>query len=721
MQITCHGHSSTRRKTGAVVIVRIGLLLVALSFTALCPIDSFSQAPLYLVDKNTTVRRISFKFVEGSTIESDLLKNQIATSEPSFFDKVKRIVPFVSPRTHPFDPVRLQQDVVRLRRYYSSHGFLYADIDYPASQFDSTSNKIHVIFSIEEGPPLILQDFGFYDGDGNYALTVFPRAFRERWVAFRDRISLQLGQRYTDAERIRIQDRVINFMTDNGFAFARVNANAVVDSTANTADVRFVIEPGPRGRFTEILLEGNESVTDQVLIRELPFRKGDLYSHRRLTQGQQEIFGLNLFRIALADLPDQPADSTVTVRYRVRESKLRFITGQTGYSREDGVELNAEWRHRNFFGSARNFSISGRAATGLLATTSGENLAPRRFNVTLSVRQPYLFSSYLSGNVSPFIQFERDKNLRESTEPLGINRRDFGFSSTLVYQRLPFRPFTIAYTFVRSLQFTRSAADTELESRDLFNKSVISLNGTMGWLNNYLSPRRGYLIRPYIESAGSFLGSEVEYVKLGTEVQGFIPVTKQISVGLRTQVGRLWPLGKSRDALDADDPTFEDRFDPILFYAGGASDVRGWDTGFLGAKTAREASTGSETIVYEPAGGRAKVAMNVELRYPFPGLPSSWRLATFLDAGQVSARQVRMPDGSFQIVDKGDFRLDDLRFGVGSGVRYRTPVGFIRLDIAFKINPSDTDLLSPADAFAGNDNQKFSRRFNFHLSIGQTF
>lgn len=255
----------------------------------------------------------------------------------------------------------------------------------------------------------------------------------------------------------------------------------------------------------------------------------------------------------------------------------------------------------------------------------------------------------------------------------------------------------------------------------MFNKSVISLNGTVGWLNNYLSPRRGYLIRPYIESAGSILGSEVEYVKLGTEVQGFIPITKQISLGLRTQFGRLWPLGKSREALDADDPTFEDRFDPILFYAGGASDVRGWDTGFLGAKTARPASTGSETIVYEPAGGRAKVAMNVELRYPFPGLSSSWRLATFMDAGQVSAREVRMPDGSTRIVDKGDFRFDDLRFGVGSGVRYRTPVGFIRFDIAFKLNPSDTDLLSPTDAFEGNDNKRFSRRFNFHLSIGQTF
>ncbi|MBT8401178.1 MAG: hypothetical protein KJO98_11930, partial [Rhodothermia bacterium] len=268
MQTASNVNGLPHRKSDVLRVLRSGLLLIFLCLVGLRASESLGQAPLYFVDKTTTVRKISFKFIGGSTFESDVLKNQIATTEPSFFDKVKRIVPFVSPRKHPFDPVTLQQDVVRLRRYYSSHGFLYADIDYPASQLDTTNNRIHVIFSIEEGPPLILQDFGFYDGDGNYALNVFPGAFRERWVSFRDRISLQLGQRYTDAERVRIQDRVINFMTDNGFAFARVDANALVDSTANTADVRFIIEPGPRGRFTEILVEGNNSVTDRVLTRE---------------------------------------------------------------------------------------------------------------------------------------------------------------------------------------------------------------------------------------------------------------------------------------------------------------------------------------------------------------------------------------------------------------------------------------------------------------------
>ncbi len=682
---------------------------------------AFGQAPLFYANENTTVRKISIKFVEGETLDEETLLKQIATSQPSTFDRIKRFLPFVSPTRHRFDAVTLQKDVVRLRRYYREHGFLFAEIDYPASQLDTTKNRIHVIFSITEGPPLILQDFGFYDPDGRYALDIFPPALRERWVRFRDRLTLQLGQRYTDSERIRIQDNALNWLKDNGFAFATVKADAVVDSVANTADVRYVVDPGPLGRVSEIQIEGNESVGDRVLTRELPFKVGDRFSNRKVSQGQREIFGLNLFRVALADIPEQPADSSVIVRYRVREAKARFLTGQTGYSRQEGVTIQGEWRHRNFFGGARNSSVNATALTGYLGSTSGDNLALRRFSFSTSIRQPYLFSAYFSGSVSPFIQWERDPNLRESSEALGINRRDFGFSTTVIYQRMSFRPFTLNYTFVRSLQFTAEREDASLQTRDLFNKSVISFNGTIGKLDNFLNPRRGYLLRPFIESAGSVLGSAVEYVKLGTEVQGFLPLTRKISVGARIQAGRVWPLGRSERRLDAGDQLFEDRFDPILFYAGGALDVRGWDTGLLGAKTARPARADDSRIVYEAAGGRSKIALNVEVRQPFPGLGSAWRLATFFDAGQVSGRETTRADGTPTIVDSGRIRLADFRYAVGTGIRYRTPVGYLRFDIAYKLNPSTKDLLSPADALAGRDAEKFLRRFNIHLSIGQSF
>ncbi|NNE45399.1 MAG: hypothetical protein HKN37_01935, partial [Rhodothermales bacterium] len=209
------------------------------------PVATHAQAPLFYANDGTLVRKISFKYVDQRTLEADELKQKIVTTSPTTVDRIKRYIPFVSPTRHRFDPVVLQKDVVRLRRHYREHGFLFAEVDYPASQLDTTHNTIHVIFSIVEGPPLILQDFGFYDSDGNYTLDALPTRLQRDWVRFRDQLSLQVGQRYTDAERIRIQDQVLNWMKERGFAFARVTASARVDSVFSTADVQYVIEPGP--------------------------------------------------------------------------------------------------------------------------------------------------------------------------------------------------------------------------------------------------------------------------------------------------------------------------------------------------------------------------------------------------------------------------------------------------------------------------------------------
>ncbi len=701
-------------------ITRSAALAALVLIATLAPRPATAQAPLFYADDQTTVRKISFKFVDTRSIETDQLREQLATTSPTTLDRIKRFIPFVSPRRHDFDPVTLQKDVVRLRRYYREQGYLFASIDYPASQLDTTRNTIHVIFSIEEGPPLILQDFGFFDMQMGYVMDALPPRLHDEWVRFRDRLSLQVGQRYTDRERVRIQDEVLSWLKERGFAFARVTAETQIDSTASTVDVAYTLNPGPLTYFSDIVIDGNQSVGDRILIRELPFRRGELYSSKKVAQGQRDIFGLRLFRVALSDIPEQPVDSTVTVRYRVREAKLRFLTGQSGYSREDGVGLQGEWRHRNFLGAARNFSVSATAATGWVARES-DALPPRLFNFTVSLGQPYLFSRNLSGNLSPFLQLERDPNLFEGDRLLGINRRSAGLVASIVYQKYTFRPITLSYSFVRSLQFTSERAEAAGETRDLYGKSVLSLSGAFGKLDDYLSPRRGYLVQPFVESAGGLLGSEVEYFKLGAEAHAFLPVSRRWSLGARIQVGRLWPFGESLERLDDGDPLYEDRFDPILFYAGGAVDVRGWNSGQLGAKLARQAGTDASRIVYEAAGGRARVGVNLEVRYTLPGGKRRWQVAAFGDAGQVSSREIETVDGSATIVDDGRLRLNEMFYSVGTGVRYRTPVGLVRLDLAFKLNPSKEDLLSPEDTFAGIDNEQFARRFKLHLSIGQTF
>ncbi len=680
----------------------------------------YGQTPLTLVNEQTAVRAISFKFQSTQTFEVDRLKLQIATTEPGFWDRLKRVLPLLDPAPHPFGPVELQKDVVRLRNFYNNNGFLHPEIMYGASQLDTASNTIHIIFAIEEGPPLVIQDVGFLGADSAYAFYQFPEARRSRWTDFREKVTVRTGDRYTEFDRIRIQDETLSWLKNQGYAFAQVSAEADIDSTANTADLRFFIDPGPVAYFDNVQVEGTRSVDRSVILRELPFRTGQVFSNDKLVQGQRELFSLNLFRLALTEVPDQPRDSTVDVRIRLREARLRYMTAQTGYSRENGISLQGEWSHRNFLGEARTFSATAVANSGFLANPSGQVLTSRLFRAGVSLRQPYLFTTKLSGIVAPFGQFERDPQLLESEETLGINTREFGVNTTLLYEFYPFRTLSLQHTFSRALQLTAPRAGVE-RTRDLFNKSVFSLSGLFGKAGNFLNPSHGYLVRPFAELGGAFLGSDVEYFKLGTEATGYAPVTDRFNVAARLYAGRIWPFGRSEGVLlgigtgaDSLGSSFENRFDPIVFYAGGSNDLRGWGSKLAGDKEPRLLTTGSAArYTFEPVGGTAKLGANLELRMPFPGLGSAWTTAAFLDAGMVAERLNS---------------LEKMRFGTGAGLRYESIIGFVRLDLAYKLNPSDEDLRKLSDLYEYETNPgtpfpeaKWYRRFNLHLSIGQAF
>lgn len=733
LMASASAHGSSRRWWLVSVLVGCVLLLGD------GPSPASAQAPLYLVNKETTVSDISFRFVDQQTFEAGRLLNQIATRAPSFFDRVSmRLgwIPFIPDAgRYPFDPVTLQRDVIRLRRFYQQNGFLSPRIDYPASQLDTTSNTIHVIFSIREGPPVVIQNADFYGPDSTqYAVQQFEGDVRTGWIDFRDQTAFRLGERYTEFSRIRIEDDVRRWLQNRGFAFARVNSQARIDSTSNTADIRFFVAPGPRGRFTEIDVEGNESVSRRIVERELPFQTGDYFSYDRMLDGQRQLFGLNLFRVALADLPSQPMDSTVQVRYRVRESSLRYLTAQSGYGTSAGLTSEGQWAHRNFLGAARNLTVGLVAETGLLAnprllsSTAAPTIPDRRFRGSISLRQPYFFSTSLSASVEPFLEYRRDAKLEPSQELLGVNARDFGLNTTLIYEILPFRTLSFRHSFRRSFQFTQPLPDTSALNSDvpislqgdLFNESVFSANATLGQVDDFLNPTQGVQMRPSFELAGTVLGSSIEYARVSNEVSGYIPLNDNIELATRLFVGRLWPLGRSRRILsNPEDPLFdifENRFDDVRFYAGGSNDVRGWRTQLAGDKIARRLVTREATqdsivstvqgFIFEPVGGNTKLAANLELRLPFPGLSSSWRTAVFLDAGQVR---------------EDTFVPTKLRFGTGAGIRYQTPVGYLRLDLAYKLNPGPLDLRDPEAVLNNTASPRFIDRFRLHIGIGQSF
>ena len=703
-------------------------LIVFLLLFFLSPALVSGQESLSLSNAETIVRGVSFRFTESSTFEAERLNQQMATKAPGFFDKWKQkfdFLPFVTAKTFPFEPIELQRDVVRIRNFYHRSGFPHAQIDYPASQFRLADNSIHIILTVAEGLPLTLDSILV-----QLTAPLYPD-LAERWTKLVQSLESRKGQRFTELQGLQMENQVIGLLQDRGYAFAKASSETKSGATENSILISLKVDPGPLTTVDDIIIEGASRVDNKLLLRELPFKKGDRYSRKRFIEGQQELFNLGLFRLALADLPDQPTDSTVDVRYTVRESKPRFVSVETGFSWEAGLSFDSNLRHRNFMGGARQLTAATSINSGWLASPAGEDSPIRSVSTSLSLRQPYVGTTKLSGSTSPFYSWQDDPNLDTRYYKVGL-------TTGLLYEILPFRTISLQHSFSRTVPLI----GTNLGPRfDIYDLNLLSLGGTVGKVNNFLSPRRGFLIRPQIETGGLIGSSEIEFVKGRLDLAVYLPVTKRSSAALMVTIGKLIPTGNSRDQVSAEN---EFRFDAIRFYSGGSTDVRGWSLNALGPQIAladsiianTDGSFSVKNARYEAIGGEAKLSARLEFRLPFPGLGSSWSIGTFLDGGVLSSklvkdasgRSVLTAEGLPNFIDKGALSFGDMKFGTGAGVRYQTPDGLLRLDLAYKLNPSNEDLRTAKDVYlfqSGVTNslgkERLIRRFNLQLSIERTF
>ena len=738
-----------------------------------------AQDPLYLVNERTQVESISFKFSDTQTFEPALLEEQIALTDMGgnlWLREKFSFIPFISSiGVHPFLPVEMQKDEVRMERFYNRNGFLHPDVNWLV-RLDSSENRVNILYTIREGPPLLLDTLLFRGADGTSASDEFPPSLQEDWRDFRKRAALQQGSRLTDFRLLQLQDQTLGWVRDQGYAFAKVDASSEIDSVRNLARVTVFVDAGPRGRVSEINVEGNESVSATVVTRELPFRVGDRFSHSELVEGQRGVFGLNLFQIALADVPeDQPEDSTVTVRIRVREGDPRIITANGGYFSESGLTSQAQWTHRNFFGGARTFTASVNAQTGIASFATDPDIV---YRASVSLRQPYFLNRRLSFSVSPFAEI-RDNVIDNSTA--------FGGNATLLYEVSQLKTASLQYGFetrnVRDYNFGAAGSDTtKLSLIELFqeslldpgtiNRNTLGLSATYGEADDALAPRLGFILRPSAEFAGPPLLSSLEYGRFGLTATGFVPASSAIELYGRVTGGWLTPFGKSLPERDS--TAFETLLElrDAVFFAGGTSDTRGWGNALLGPKILDllveeriDEKTSAQSLEfsagpYFPLGSLTKLSATAEVRLPFPGLGPGWRTFAFFDAGRVWTTDDRFDTESDYLSGANYSDTEQFFYGTGAGISFATPVGALRFSVGYKLNPTFFDLRSPTDiaaavqkAFDDNGGERLedlvrlapeieaairgvepnsfpvfglfdipeSNRIHLHLSIGQTF
>ncbi len=462
-------------------------------------------------------------------------------------------------------------------------------------------------------------------------------------------LAVRPGQPYRIADLASSRDTLVSSWRRSGYLDVNVRPEVESSEARDQMRIRFVVEPGVRSIVDHVVLAGLRNTRPAVVEREMVLRRGEPFSFERVLESQRRLSGLGIFeRVSIADL--EPGRERRAVVVNLQEAPRTTVSWGLGYSEQDLLRGSVELTRRNIGGLGRSASLFARGSF-------------RGSRLLANFREPWLFGKRLDSFVSVFWEEENrssfDFNRKGGTLQVGrtIDPRTslilrYLLQDTLVYrQRVPIDEIDRQY---RTYSVSGPSASIVFDSRD-----------------DPLEPKRGLFLGADAQLSLAVLGGE-------SFLRGYFQATSvhRLSTDLVLVVsGR---LGLA-DSLDQTAPLLPL---PERFFAGGDFGPRGFAVDAVGPQL-----PGSNGGLY-PTGGNALVLGGTELRY---NLTRAFQVASFLDVGNVYS-------------EVGRIALADLRRSVGLGVRYRTPIGPVRLDWGFVL-----------------DHRSGEPRSHLHFTIGHAF
>jgi outer membrane protein assembly factor BamA len=464
-------------------------------------------------------------------------------------------------------------------------------------------------------------------------------------------LALRVGLPYRVADVARSRETLLAAWRRAGHLEARVASEVQLSEARDEASVRLLVEPGARTIVEHLVLSGLDRTREATVEREMVLHPGEAFSFERVLESQRRLSGLGIFeRVQISEL-DPARERRRDVVVSVQEAPRTSWSWGVGWSEQDRLRGSVEVTRRNLNGSGRSASVFARGSV-------------RGSRLLLNLREPWLFGRRLDSFLTGFWE-EEDRTSFDYNRKGGVVQagRALDTRTSLI----------LRYLYQDTNVFNVEGSIDELDRQyRTYAVSGPSASVVFDTRDDPLEPRRGLFLSADLQLSAETLGGE-------SYLRSFLQATR-IS-RLRTDL--VFVLS-GRLGLAA---TFADET-PLLplperFFAGGDYGPRGFPVDGVGPKL-----VGADGSLY-PAGGNAALLGSAELRY---NLSRAFQVASFVDTGNVYP-QTR------------DLALSDLRWSAGLGLRYRTPIGPIRLDWGYVLDPQPSD----------------ESRSRFHLTIGHAF
>ncbi len=587
------------------------------------------------------IRAVSIRGVENHT-QDELVKYLLGPTRERF-PRIKKdtLLPFVESD--------ILSGAALVTRLYAADGFLDAVIESPQIEFSGDQQSAAVTLTIDEGT-----QYGF----GQITFAGSPVYSREELA---NAIAVDLGRPFTAGRLNAAQRTLEDFYKKRGHFLAKVTAiGGKENAERGQVSVTFIMAPGPRHTFDGVTIRGLDGVRPRFIHNRLVTLRGKTYDPDLVDEKFRELIQTGLFKSLHINPQLAPGDQ-VRLDLEIEEAKPKEFGIGLGYASYEGAIVSLSYTDRNFL-------HTGRPITFEIEATS------RGYKGEVLWSDPWFFESDYRFRARLYAQ-TKDND--------GYSKIEYGFQPSLA-RSITKHWEVSAFLLAKQVAITSSTiVPRDLLGQEKYLANSIGISSTLDYRNNAANPSRGYIATATFDAASSVLSSDIDFVRATGRFSYYLPVTPKSVVAFGARGGVISPGGRARATTGSASSGSADLADSRLpiderFFSGGASTVRSFT----------ERSLGPKDRAGNSLGGEAFTSFNVEYTFPISG---DLKGAVFADAGNVRPRAA-------------DFGLGNLRYALGTGLRYDLPFGPIRLD--YGLNPSPH-----ADESRGA----------FHFSIGVAF
>ena len=647
----------------------------------------------------------AIRFEGNRTVSGGDLLNHIATAPTSgFFSKSARY----------YDADLFALDRKRIERWYNQKGFYEAKVEGVDEQRDDMG-RVTLVVKINEGRRAYIRKMDFAGlenvpsgemGDINAALPIHP------------------GDPFDEDGYEKAKEVLLQQLREHGFAQAQVSGKVEVAPEEGTAHVVFQADPGERFKFGKVNVSGNRRIEADEIAQATGISRGDQYSPQAIALAQQRVYNLGAFsgvRVGLEPFGETPV---AAVRVNVREAPFQTVRfglgGSVEETRTELPRLRGEYTNRSLFGGLRRLELA--STVGYAFVPSLLQYDPSHSGITTITSAQITVPNIIQPGLEWVSRVEFAREIQS-----GYSYNDVAARSGLLYRRGPHsvgaslnfvRYFSVAVQGLTGYDQLNLAPNTQI-FRDCGTGCTLTypeLRYNYDGRDNLIEPTQGFFgaiglqqtLRP-----GSF-----SYFRINPDVRAYAPLTRYAVLAVRAEYGGLFNE-------KAGDPTpFTQRF-----FFGGQNEQRGYAVYRQGPKygstptcVAGTAGCTPSATVAVPAGGTAAALISAELRIHADWILNHLGIVPFIDASALG-------------LDPKRPLATGLEVAPGLGLRYITPFGPIRADVAYLLNPHDvyteplvakdgTTLIASTRVSAfcpGTAGCIHESRWAFHVSLGEAF